>query len=107
MPVEQYSALVDLMPQIEKALEKKGEKISRPNYGNAATGDTADDQEEQRQEESEEEAEVEAGKVESKAKNGKRKKANIEAQVMRMRMTEGSVNGVQPYFEEDTPTDYT
>ncbi len=32
MTVEQYSALVDIMPQLEKALQEKGEHIPRPKY---------------------------------------------------------------------------
>ena len=71
MTVEQYSTLVDLMPQIEKALEKKGERIPRPKYGDAEQDDTAVGPEGQQEEEAEE--------VEVKAKNGKRKKANVEA----------------------------
>ena len=84
MTVEQYSALVELMPQIEKALEKKGETISRPNYESTARDVTVDDQAGQQQQEGYEaeeevEAEAEAENVEVKPKNGKRRKANIEA----------------------------
>lgn len=36
MSIEQYSALVDIMPQIEETLARKGEKVPRPDYsGNA------------------------------------------------------------------------
>lgn len=77
MPVEQYSALVELMPRIEKALEKKGEKIPRPMYGEDEEDDAAVRPEEQQEEENGEVDEAE--KVEVKAKNGKRKKSNIEA----------------------------
>lgn len=77
MTVEQYSALVDIMPQIEKILEKKGEKIPRPKYEIATEEVPARDEEEQDHEESEVEARSEDEKP--KAKNGRRKKANIEA----------------------------
>ena len=32
MPVDQFSAFVELLPQIEKELAKKGEKVPRPQY---------------------------------------------------------------------------
>jgi hypothetical protein len=32
MPVDQYSAFVELLPLIEKELVKKGEKVPRPEY---------------------------------------------------------------------------
>jgi hypothetical protein len=75
MTVEQYSALVDLMPQIEKALETKGEKVPRPKY------DTSKEPAEGRVDGAHEESEDEekAIPVKAETKNGKRKKANIEA----------------------------
>ena len=33
MTLEQFSTFVELLPQIEKALEAKGEKVPRPIYG--------------------------------------------------------------------------
>ena len=39
MPIEQYSALVELLPQIEKQLEAKGEAVARPSYDDNATKD--------------------------------------------------------------------
>ncbi len=77
MPVEQYSALVELMPQIEKMLEKKGEKVPRPNYDNTTVDPPAEDKKEQDHGESEGDAVTDNEK--SNIKNGKRKKANIEA----------------------------
>lgn len=77
MTIEQFSALVELMPLIEKTLEKKGERIPRPNYDSAAKDPPAGDHEEQEHEESEAEAPTE--NVKAKVQNGKRKKANIEA----------------------------
>ncbi|KEF62795.1 MFS transporter, SHS family, lactate transporter [Exophiala aquamarina CBS 119918] len=44
MTVEQYSALINIMPQIESALKQKGETIPRPNYGQQAAGGDQDDQ---------------------------------------------------------------
>ncbi len=32
MPMDQFSAFVELLPQIEKELTKKGEKVPRPLY---------------------------------------------------------------------------
>lgn len=48
MSVEQYCALVELLPQIEKTLKERGEKVPRPRYGGRATedanGDANDDE---------------------------------------------------------------
>jgi hypothetical protein len=33
MPVEQFSALIKLLPNIEDAIKKKGEILARPDYG--------------------------------------------------------------------------
>lgn len=33
MTLEQFSTFVELLPQIEKALIKRGDKVPRPNYG--------------------------------------------------------------------------
>jgi hypothetical protein len=80
MTVEQYSALVDLMPQIEKALESKGEKIPRPKYETtaqdaaAAVATTAGDGEQQH-----EEVDPESENPKLKVVDRKRRKANIEA----------------------------
>ena len=35
--MEQYSALIEIMPQIETALRNKGEKVPRPLYGGEMT----------------------------------------------------------------------
>jgi hypothetical protein len=75
MTVEQYSALVDLMPQIEKVLENKGEKIPRPKYESTIKDAPAAGDGEQEHEEIAPEPENPKPKV----LNGKRKKANIEA----------------------------
>ncbi len=37
MPVEQYAALVRLLPHIETVLEQKGEKVPRPEYEEQST----------------------------------------------------------------------
>lgn len=51
MSLEQYSALIDILPQIETALKKKGEDVPRPKYGEPqathAQGDRDDDDEDQ------------------------------------------------------------
>ncbi|KAH0845869.1 putative RNA polymerase II transcriptional coactivator [Fonsecaea pedrosoi] len=41
MSIEQYSAFVQIMPQIENVLKSQGEKVPRPNYDGSAP--TADD----------------------------------------------------------------
>jgi hypothetical protein len=44
MSIEQYSALINILPQIEDALKQKGEKIPRPNYdGQQPAGSDQDD----------------------------------------------------------------
>jgi hypothetical protein len=64
MTLEQYSAFVEVMPQIELALTKKGERVPRPVY---AGGGAAKDQSE------------ESGGMEHDDENGDVKKSNIEA----------------------------
>ena len=45
MSIEQYSALIQIMPQIEQLLQSQGEKVPRPSYtGYPCTADD-DDQE--------------------------------------------------------------
>lgn len=48
MNIEQYCALVELLPQIEKTLKQRGEKVPRPKYGGSAnegpSGDANDDE---------------------------------------------------------------
>ena len=64
MPMDQYSVFVGLLPQIERVLVKKGEKVPRPQYGGEIQtegGDMTD-----------EESEVDEG-------SGVQKKSNIEA----------------------------
>ena len=63
MPMDQFSAFVELLPQIEKELSKKGEKVARPMY------DRVKEEENVKQEvDSDEDDE-----------NGDPKKSNIEA----------------------------
>ena len=46
MTVEQYSALINLMPQIEAMLSAKGESVPRPDYdGTAPAGTGVEDAE--------------------------------------------------------------
>ncbi|KAF7505764.1 hypothetical protein GJ744_000435 [Endocarpon pusillum] len=75
MTVEQYSALVDIMPQLEKALEEKGEHIPRPKYDISVSDADAPAQ----TEEDDDGSEAQPQRVEIKVTNAKRKKANIEA----------------------------
>ena len=65
MPIEQYAALVQLLPQIEDALTKDGEDVPRPNYKNEVKNGT--------------EMEGVEEEKETEPKSKKQKKANIEA----------------------------
>ncbi|RMZ78804.1 hypothetical protein DV738_g3572, partial [Chaetothyriales sp. CBS 135597] len=47
LSVEQYAALIAFLPQIEKLLSTKGERVPRPNYdGNTGTGQAGQDADE-------------------------------------------------------------
>ena len=50
MSVEQYSALIQIMPQVEELLSANGEKVPRPNYDGilSVQDDDEDDDEEER-----------------------------------------------------------
>jgi hypothetical protein len=64
MPLDQYSAFIELLPQIEKELGKNGETVPRPQYeGQLST---------ERGAQKEDESDVDEG-------NGVQKKSNIEA----------------------------
>ena len=65
MPMDQYSALIELLPHIEKELVKKGEKVPRPRYDGHV-------KEEKDMVEEDEDSEVDEG-------NGLPKKSNIDA----------------------------
>lgn len=44
MSIEQYSTLINILPQIEEALKEKGETIPRPDYsGNTPVKDEQND----------------------------------------------------------------
>ena len=43
MTVEQYSALIGIMPQIEELLKSQGEKVPRPNYSGSDPAQDDDD----------------------------------------------------------------
>jgi len=64
MPMDQYAAFVELLPQIEKELSEKGEKVPRPQYDGV------------REEEEDVKEEVES---ESADGDGVPQKSNIEA----------------------------
>lgn len=51
MSVEQYSALIQIMPQVEELLSSKGEKLPRPDFSGATQvdGDEDDDDEEEKE----------------------------------------------------------
>lgn len=61
MSIEQYSALIQIMPQLDELLTSKGEKLPRPDYnGNAADMDDDDDDEENEEDEESEKANIDA-----------------------------------------------
>ena len=62
MSIEQYSALIGIMPQIEELLKRQGEKVPRPDY----SGSTHIEHDE-------------TGEEEDADKKMDAKKANIEA----------------------------
>jgi hypothetical protein len=53
LPVEQYNALLTLLPQIEGKLSEKGHEVPRPEYGASANDQTAakNDQDDEDEEE--------------------------------------------------------
>jgi hypothetical protein len=64
MPLDQYSAFIELLPQIENELGKTGDRVPRPQYGGRLS--------EERGARKEEESDVGEG-------DGVQKKSNIEA----------------------------
>lgn len=69
MTLEQFSTLVTILPQIETALNKKGEKVPRPEYdGRGPVRSTTEDEDE---DDEDDDASEEGG--------GRKKKANIDA----------------------------
>ncbi|KAJ9497325.1 hypothetical protein LTR99_008787 [Exophiala xenobiotica] len=57
LTVEQYSALIDAVPQIELLLQKQGEKVSRPKYDGSAP---VEDDQPQEDEDTDKKANIEA-----------------------------------------------
>jgi hypothetical protein len=49
MLLEQYSKLMTIVPEIEVALEAKGEKVARPVFDNNSGGDDGEDDEAEEQ----------------------------------------------------------
>ena len=61
MTVEQYSALIAIMPQIERLLSQKGESVPRPNFeGTPQDAARDDDDEDADADEEEKKANIEA-----------------------------------------------
>ncbi|KAL4986858.1 transcriptional Coactivator p15-domain-containing protein [Aspergillus falconensis] len=46
LPIDQFSALLTLLPEIETALQEKGVSVPRPNYIDQGTNSDGDDKEE-------------------------------------------------------------
>jgi hypothetical protein len=46
LPVEQYSALLQLLPQIEKSLVEKSQDVPRPDYGAPVPKESSEDDDE-------------------------------------------------------------
>ncbi|KAA6413355.1 MAG: RNA polymerase II transcriptional [Lasallia pustulata] len=74
LPVDQFSAIIKLLPHIESVLKDKGIEVARPVY-DAAGGDG----DEKGEEEKEEIDEGETGKAQEKAGKGTKRKKNFEA----------------------------
>ena len=79
--IEQFTAFIDQLPEIEKVLKAKGITIPRPEYGGARVSPKAEDQEENDEENDEEEVEEE--EEEEVKKPGKASKASDRAEDMR------------------------
>jgi hypothetical protein len=79
--IEQFTAFIDQLPEIEKVLKAKGITIPRPEYGGARVSPKAEDQEEN--EEEDEEEEVEEEEEEEVKKPGKASKASDRAEDMK------------------------
>ena len=60
MSLEQYSALINVLPQIEEALKKKGEKVPRPNYSISSSGEDDDNDQDEDEELQDKKANIEA-----------------------------------------------
>ena len=80
--IEQFTAFIDQLPEIEKVLKAKGITIPRPEYGGARVSPKAEDQEENDEENDEEEVEEEEEEEEVK-KPGKASKASDRAEDMK------------------------
>jgi hypothetical protein len=79
LSMEQYTALVALLPDIERVLKSKGVEVPRPKYDKAAL-QVKDQEEDSAPEEEDEEDEEEAAPSKSKAKLSKFKmKSNHDA----------------------------
>ncbi|EXJ88876.1 casein kinase II subunit alpha [Capronia epimyces CBS 606.96] len=51
MSLEQYSALIDIMPQVEEVLKQQGETVPRPNYSGSAQAAEENGEEEDEEDE--------------------------------------------------------
>lgn len=72
MTLEQFSTLVTILPQIETALNKKGEKVPRPEYdGRGPVRSTTEDGDENDDDEDDDASEEGSGR--------RKRKANIDA----------------------------
>ncbi|KAK3174828.1 hypothetical protein OEA41_002074 [Lepraria neglecta] len=47
LPIDQFNALIELLPQIETNLAGQGQRIERPDYGRAGASATLDENEEE------------------------------------------------------------
>lgn len=82
--IEQFTAFIDQLPEIEKVLKAKGITIPRPEYGGARVSPKAEDQEENDENDEEnDEEEVEKEEEEEVKKPGKASKASDRAEDMR------------------------
>jgi hypothetical protein len=69
--IEQFTAFIDQMPEIEKVLKAKGITIPRPEYGGARVSPKAEDQEENEEEEEEVKKPGKASKASDRAEDMK------------------------------------
>ena len=78
LSVEQYTAFIDILPDIERVLKKKGVTVPRPQYDKSASPKNEEDQEEEAEagedDDEDDEEEIESSKNRGRLEKFKLKK---------------------------------
>lgn len=77
MTMDQYTAFVELMPDIERVLKKKGIKAPRPQYDKKASSPEVDDDEDEEKSASEED-DAEESEEEKPSKKSSKSKGKLD-----------------------------